>query len=267
MKETLIRALSGAVYVALIVGLAFIPSIWSIFFFLTLAMIASREFGQLFWKRSNGRIETIVYMVSATFAGMIAPLMLESLNMYQGLLVPLFSLIITLMIILRNSSNVRSAIAGLGLAVLLIAVPFALLVYLREAGYQLFLGIFILLWVNDTFAYVWGRLLGRKKLIPRISPGKTVEGLIGGVLSTMAVGFLIGKYWESLTPIQWMLSAGTISLFATVGDLIESALKRQRGVKDSGNIMPGHGGILDRFDGMFLAAPAYFILLKAFSTL
>jgi len=267
MKETLIRGLSGCVYVGMVIGLAFIPLIWSVAFFLIIAMVAAREYGQLFWKRSNGRIETVVYLSAALFAALAAPVSLNTITIWQALLLPLATLLIILVVILKNSSNIRSALAGLSLGVLLIGVSFGLLIHLREAGMQIFLGLFILLWANDTFAYVWGRLLGKRKLIPSVSPGKTVEGLLGGIISAMLFAFLLSQYWKDLTTEQWIYSALAIALAGTIGDLLESALKRHRGVKDSGTIMPGHGGILDRFDGMLLAAPTYFILLKALAVI
>ena len=267
MKETLVRALSGAVYVGVVVSLAFIPAIWSVIFFLIIAMVAAREYGQLFWQRSNGRLETVVYSSAALYTALAAPVALGSISIWQAMLIPLVIFLITLMVILKNSSNVRSALAGLSLGVFLIGTSFGLLTHLQQAGYQVFLGIFILLWANDTFAYLWGRMLGKRKLIPRISPKKTVEGLLGGVFSALLTALVLSKYWQDLTTVQWLFCSLLISLSGTLGDLLESALKRQRGVKDSGNIMPGHGGILDRFDGMLLAAPTYFILLKALAVI
>ena len=129
------------------------------------------------------------------------------------------------------------------------------------------LRLFILLWSSDTFAYVWGRLLGKNKLLPKVSPGKTIEGFMGGLVTTVGVGYVLSLYWPALSTTQWLVSAALISTFGVVGDLIESALKRQRGVKDSGNLMPGHGGMLDRFDGLLLAAPVYFVFLKALAVI
>lgn len=120
-----------------------------------------------------------------------------------------------------------------------------------------------MIWCNDTFAYICGKLFGKHKLYEKISPKKTIEGFIGGLLFTQIAAFVIFRYMEigaSLT--FWMCTALGISIIGTIGDLIESKYKRQAGVKDSGSIMPGHGGILDRFDSILFAAPFIFLIYK-----
>ena len=120
-----------------------------------------------------------------------------------------------------------------------------------------------MIWCNDTFAYICGRLLGKHKLYEKISPKKTIEGFIGGLLFTQLAAFIIYKTSSlQISLIAWLLIALGISVLGTVGDLIESKYKRQAGVKDSGNIMPGHGGILDRFDSILFAAPFLFLIYK-----
>ncbi|USL96281.1 phosphatidate cytidylyltransferase [Riemerella anatipestifer] len=125
---------------------------------------------------------------------------------------------------------------------------------------------FVLIWSSDSFAYVFGRLLGRHKMAPKISPKKTWEGFIGGVLSTMLLGFFIEQNYTELRG-NWILVGVLVSVFAPMGDLLESQLKRTFGVKDSGNIIPGHGGILDRLDSFMVCAPVlylYFAIEKLF---
>ncbi|MBT0526826.1 phosphatidate cytidylyltransferase [Riemerella anatipestifer] len=125
---------------------------------------------------------------------------------------------------------------------------------------------FVLIWSSDSFAYIFGRLLGRHKMAPKISPKKTWEGFIGGVLSTMLLGFFIEQNYTELRG-NWILVGVLVSVFAPMGDLLESQLKRTFGVKDSGNIIPGHGGILDRLDSFMVCAPVlylYFAIEKLF---
>ena len=125
---------------------------------------------------------------------------------------------------------------------------------------------FILLWTSDTMAYVTGRLIGRTKLWERVSPKKTWEGFIGGALFACGVGY----FWaESLAfnPLTAALMGLVIAIFGTLGDLLESSLKRGAGIKDSGGLLPGHGGFLDRFDGVMLAAPAVYLFLLIFNSL
>lgn len=125
---------------------------------------------------------------------------------------------------------------------------------------------FVLIWSSDSFAYVFGRLFGKHRMAPKISPKKTWEGFIGGVLSTMLLGFFIEQNYTELRG-NWILVGVLVSVFAPMGDLLESQLKRTFGVKDSGNIIPGHGGILDRLDSFMVCAPVlylYFAIEKLF---
>lgn len=124
--------------------------------------------------------------------------------------------------------------------------------------------LFILIWSSDTFAYLSGRIFGKHKMAPKISPKKTWEGFAGGVLLTLVLSYFIEKFHPDLRG-NWMVVGFLVSVFAPMGDLVESQLKRNFGVKDSGNIIPGHGGILDRLDSFIVCAPVvylYFLLLK-----
>lgn len=160
-----------------------------------------------------------------------------------------------------------------------IALPFAMVNVLAFRGvgngvvynYLAPLSIFVFLWTNDTGAYLSGSLFGKHKLFPRVSPGKSWEGSIGGGLLVLLVAALVGMYQNSdmhetateliLTVLQWMGLGLVVVLFGTWGDLVESLFKRTIGIKDSGNILPGHGGMLDRFDSSLMAFPAAVIYL------
>ncbi len=129
---------------------------------------------------------------------------------------------------------------------------------------KMLLMFFVLIWANDTFAYLTGRLVGRTPLFARISPKKTIEGTAGGIILTMIAAWLAGKYLGVITPAQWLITAGIVSLTGALGDLVESMLKRSYNIKDSGHLLPGHGGFLDRFDAAIVAAPfvvSYWFLL------
>jgi phosphatidate cytidylyltransferase len=121
--------------------------------------------------------------------------------------------------------------------------------------------IFLLIWSNDVFAYLIGKNFGKHKLIERVSPNKTIEGFIGGFVFTYIAGFFISVYCDSLLSYQWLGIAIIVSVFGVLGDLIESMFKRQAGVKDSSNFIPGHGGFLDRLDSIIFATPFIFIYL------
>jgi phosphatidate cytidylyltransferase len=128
--------------------------------------------------------------------------------------------------------------------------------------YRFPLGFMLILWGNDTGAYLIGRFLGKHLLFERISPKKTWEGLIGGVLVAVITAQVLAHYFPVLASWQWTGVALVVSIFGTFGDLVESMLKRSQQVKDSGAVLPGHGGLLDRFDGLLLAAPAVLAFLK-----
>jgi len=155
------------------------------------------------------------------------------------------------------------------LGVMYVAIPFALLntVVFMDGAYspQIILGTLFLIWANDTGAYFSGRAFGKRKLFYRISPKKTWEGSIGGGLLALSVGFGISKIFTHLESWQWLCISLIIIIAGTYGDLVESLFKRSMRIKDSGNSIPGHGGFLDRFDSLLLAAPFIVTFLKLFS--
>jgi phosphatidate cytidylyltransferase len=139
---------------------------------------------------------------------------------------------------------------------------------LMIANYQnqftplLLLGCLILVWVNDSFAYLVGKNFGKQKLFPSISPKKTVEGFLGGLFFSAVASYFIAKFTGTLEFNNWLILAIIISVLGTLGDLIESKFKRQANVKDSGVIMPGHGGLLDRLDSIIFASPFIYLFLR-----
>lgn len=169
----------------------------------------------------------------------------------------------------RPITNIAYSIFG----IIYIVVPFALLNYIPldvhgvAKSPLLLVAFFASLWANDTGAYVTGRTIGKHKLFQRISPNKTWEGFIGGLFFCLLAGFIFAQFDWYLSTIQWMLFSLIIGVFGTLGDLVESMIKRNYKVKDSGNILPGHGGVLDRFDGIFLACPMIIVYLEFVSLL
>lgn len=127
---------------------------------------------------------------------------------------------------------------------------------------QIIIGYFLILWASDTGAYLAGRQFGKHKLFERISPKKTWEGSIGGLLSAFLLGYISSIYFTDLTLFQWEVVAVIIVVMGTFGDLVESMLKRSLQIKDSGKLLPGHGGVLDRFDGLFISVPFVFFYLS-----
>jgi phosphatidate cytidylyltransferase len=125
-------------------------------------------------------------------------------------------------------------------------------------------GFFLVLWANDTGAYFTGKYLGKRKLDPEVSPNKTWEGLAGGSVASFASAVALCQMTNTLELRDWLVMASAVAIFGNLGDLFESHLKRNFGVKDSGHIMPGHGGVLDRFDGLFLALPVFLAYYKIY---
>ena len=121
----------------------------------------------------------------------------------------------------------------------------------------------IFIWVNDSFAYLVGKNFGKTKLFESVSPKKTIEGFLGGLIFSLIAAYFITHQHDNprITLLDWMIIAAILSILGTIGDLIESKFKRQANSKDSGNIMPGHGGMLDRLDSLFFAAPFVYLYL------
>lgn len=154
------------------------------------------------------------------------------------------------------------------LGMVYIGIPFALLLligfYQDTFSPNIVFGLLALTWMNDTGAYLVGSQIGKNKLFPRISPGKTWEGSAGGVVVTFIIGYLLSLLFDDLRLQDWLVLAGIVALFGSIGDLVESMLKRSLNIKDSGNLLPGHGGILDRFDAFIFLLPfaaAYLLLI------
>lgn len=153
------------------------------------------------------------------------------------------------------------------MGVLYVSMAFMCIVLLREAGKYMYLLVFIGPWVSDIFAYLCGRLFGKHKLIPEVSPKKTVEGSIGGIIFTaiafVVYGIIIKTYFNadaSANPVAMAIAGAVTSVIAQIGDLAASAIKRRFDIKDYGTIFPGHGGVMDRFDSVLLTAPVLYIL-------
>lgn len=152
-----------------------------------------------------------------------------------------------------------------------VILPFALINILPVTRgsyeYELPVGFFLILWANDTGAYFTGKYFGKRKLFPKVSPNKTWEGLFGGILISFIGAWILYNYFESIELHHWIMMAFIVSVFGNLGDLFESHIKRTFGMKDSGTIIPGHGGVLDRFDGLLLALPVTICYFKLISFL
>jgi phosphatidate cytidylyltransferase len=168
----------------------------------------------------------------------------------------------------RNLPNPFTNVAFTFFGLLYVAVPFALLNYLPNPAFEsgvydhnIVLGFFFLIWVNESGAYLVGSSIGRHKLFERVSPKKTWEGTSGGGILCLITAAVISLFFTELSLLNWMVIGALVVIFSTYGDLFESMFKRSIKAKDSGRILPGHGGILDRFDGVIMAVPFVFVYL------
>jgi len=145
----------------------------------------------------------------------------------------------------------------------ILAIPFCNTTHNYEG--TTFLGCIILIWSTDTFAYLTGRAIGKHKLYSKISPNKTIEGSVGGLVFTLITATILSIYFNQYSLTEWLGLSIVISIFGALGDLVESMFKRAANIKDSGNLIPGHGGVLDRFDSLLFAAPFIYFYLQLIS--
>ncbi|WP_299984166.1 phosphatidate cytidylyltransferase [uncultured Pontibacter sp.] len=262
------RLIVGVLGAALFIG-GIIFSEWTFFIlFLGLTVLGTLEFYKL--SEVAGIKPNKVYGTLLAAGVFIAVFLIDKEYMPAELLyliLPALFLIFVLELYRKEPqpfTNISFTILG----VLYIAVPFSLLQLLGylegEYRWQPILGLMLLIWSSDTGAYIAGKNFGRNKLFERISPGKTWEGWAGGAILTVLVGWLLSMFFHDLELYQWIGVAIIVSVFGVLGDLVESLLKRSLGVKDSGTLLPGHGGILDRFDSLILAVPFIVAFLKTF---
>ena len=285
MKNLITRSITGVLFVAIIVVCFMCPE--------GMIMVFALITGLTVWEYT-GLVNTIdgvaVNRFISTAAGVY--LFLAVAGFCSGItpsavFIPYLLSVIYLFIseLYTESKNAINNWAYTMLSQMYVALPISTINILafRDYGGQVVfsyltpLSIFIFLWANDTGAYCFGSLFGKHKLFPRISPGKTWEGSIGGGLLVLAVAAIIGyvensntgelMYGNTMSVAQWMGLGLVVVFFGTWGDLVESLFKRTMGIKDSGKILPGHGGMLDRFDSSLMAIPAavvYFYTLTLF---
>lgn len=270
MNNFLQRTATGAIYVAAIAGSVFAGSLAFAVLFFIVSILTMHEF----YKLLNKQINTTIHLSKAIIAGSLVYLTISliALELIEAKYVLVISFIPVALIIseiYRDKEIPLKNVAFSLMGVMYIAAPLALLVMVQSypalsAGSPtpwIIMSLFVFIWVNDTFAYLTGKLAGRHKLFECISPKKTWEGTIGGLLFTLVAGFLFHHFIQILLLHEWLIFAILVAVSGTYGDLAESLIKRKLQVKDSGNILPGHGGLLDRLDSLLFASPVAVIFL------
>ncbi len=262
------RTLTGILFVIVVAGgILYHPfSFFLVFFLVVIAGVY--ELNKLLTK-ANIKIQFLTTLSIAVFI-YVSTFLVESeisKNSIFYIIIPFVSLLF-ITELFRNKNKPLENIGSSLLTALYIGAPFALLHSLAFSqgvyNFKLPLSIFILVWINDTGAYVSGVTLGRNKFFERISPKKTWEGTLGGFFFTLLASYVISLFWKDMNNMEWILFGSVVSIMAVLGDLIESMFKRSIGIKDSGSIFPGHGGILDRFDAVMFAIPMAVFYIKVF---
>ncbi len=262
------RLFTGAVFVSAIIASILVSPYLFIVLFLVINILSIIEFYRLFQKNNHNPrkitgvfFSVLLYSTSVMVMAGVWPQKILLLSL------PFVFLLFVLELFLISSKPFEN-IAYTLLGIFYITVPLILfnaMALMQNDGekyhWQILMGYFLILWASDTGAYLTGRQFGKHKLFERISPKKTWEGSVGGLLSAFLLGYICSVYYTDFTLVQWQTIALIIVVTGTFGDLIESMLKRSLNIKDSGSILPGHGGLLDRLDGLFISVPFVFFYL------
>lgn len=269
MSELLKRSLTGLGFAAIMLaGIVSHPISFAIVFatFLGISLLEFYRMAEnldIQPQKTVGIISAILFFLIFFLA---ANRFIAGKFIFFAMLIPLLTFLCELFGKSQHSFR-NSAATVFGLVY--IALPFSLLNYIiipGESGFYpwILVGIFLIIWAYDSMAYLAGSNFGRHKIFAKISPGKSWEGLFGGFIFAVIVGILNAVIFPGLTLLNWVAIALLVVVFGTFGDFFESKIKRETGVKDSGNILPGHGGMLDRFDSLLFAVPVIFIWLNLF---
>jgi phosphatidate cytidylyltransferase len=261
MRNLLRRSFSGLIFVSLFVSAILYSKESFVILTSIFAVISIWEFHKIINFKS---VASYLFFAAAVF------LLLKIPDKYPVKIILginiISSLFLIYQLIAKKEISFRDERSKMGLTIryLVFSFCFLILIPFQEGVYNpyIVLNILILIWVNDSFAFLVGKNFGQRKLFISVSPKKTVEGFIGGLVFAVTAGYIISMYVTNYSIVNWIVIAIIVSVIGTIGDLIESKFKRQANIKDSGTIMPGHGGILDRFDSLLFAAPFVYLYIN-----
>lgn len=260
------RTLTGAVFVIVVLGSVLMSRYTFALLFLVVNILGLREFYSLLEKN-----EIRVQKFSGIFLGsfLLVIVFLHSAGFLPAgflFIPPAVLLFIFANELFLDRPNPFSSIAYTLLGIIYISLTLSMFITLPflvsgDGSYQSFIliGYFTILWASDSAAYLVGSRFGKNRLLERISPKKSWEGVMGGLILGLIAAYILSMYYQQLSLLQWLFIAVVIIVTGILGDLVESMFKRSIQVKDTGNILPGHGGILDRFDALIFSAPFVFV--------
>lgn len=261
MRNLLRRSFSGIVYVILFVAAILFSKESYIVLVSVFGLIGIWELSKMIHFKS---------IVSYILFGLTVFLILKRANSYAAIGILGINILSSLYLMYQLFAKKEISFANerekLGLTIRYLMFSFCFLILLpfnnQEYSPYLMISILVLIWVNDSFAFLVGKNIGKRKLFVSVSPKKTQEGFLGGFVFALIAAYIISILNSDFTLINWLIIASIVSIIGTIGDLVESKLKRQANIKDSGNIMPGHGGILDRLDSLLFAAPFVYLYIN-----
>lgn len=270
MNDILLRSLTGAIFVGVLIGALMLGPLTTAILFFIFTVFGLGEYYKLINTSNPGSNSLITGLTGGAifYILLVYSMIIDLTFSNEAFIYILFALILPIELY-RKKTNPIQNVATLLFGWLYLVIPFYLVVKLSWLHWNMdetasgLIGLFILVWTNDSFAYLTGRFFGRTKLFERISPKKTWEGTIGGVAFAVIAGLIICNIIEQEV-VFWIVAALIAALGSIFGDLFESLFKRSVGVKDSGNILPGHGGILDRFDAVIFALPFFYAWVVIF---
>ncbi len=260
MNNLLQRSLTGFVYVSIFVS-AILYSKESFLLLTTIfALISLFEFNKIIQFKN---------IVPYFLLPLVGYYFIFHLNNNQTFLFLILTLFTSIKLIYQLYTKVLSSpkifLNKINLCIRYIILPFVFLMMIpfTDGSYnpQILIGILILIWVNDSFAFLVGKNFGKRKLFESISPKKTIEGFVGGAIFSFISSYIIAINTATFSALNWFIISIIVSIIGTIGDLVESKFKRQANIKDSGNIMPGHGGLLDRLDSLFFVSPFIYLYI------
>ncbi|MGC9354425.1 MAG: phosphatidate cytidylyltransferase [Mariniphaga sp.] len=275
MKDLSRRSLTGIVYIFLMLAGAAIHPLLFALVFGALLFLTQLEFYQLLEKAGNSPRKNTGLTLGILFF-IICFGMVNSILPTKSYLIFIPALIF---IFLFEAFSERSGILQNSAVTLTgfvyVAIPFSLLNFMVHPGYpnypvfnpKILIGVFFIVWIYDSMAYLFGSKFGKHKIHKKISPNKSWEGFIGGTVFSLITGYVNSLIFDQISTFSWLIIALLIIVFGTLGDLFESIIKRRLKVKDSGTILPGHGGLLDRFDSLLFVIPVIYVWLNLSSNI